>query len=82
MSDALASGAFCLIPHLGIGPAEEVIVVTRARSSDGQLQPMEIDSYWFTTRGKTYNFSCVFPTSLGATYTSICRSAGTSLHLR
>jgi hypothetical protein len=64
---------------LAIGTAEEVIVVVRARATDGTLRRQEIDSYWFQLRGRTYNFSCVFPTASAAVYVPICNSAAMSL---
>jgi len=63
---------------LAIGPTEEVIVFVRPKSGSAQ----EIDSYWFEVRGKTYNLSCGFPTSLVGTYASVCQAAARSLRPR
>lgn len=65
---------------LAVGHTVEVIIVVRAKSTDGRLRSMEIDSYWFEVERRTYNFSCVFPTALAATFAPICNSAAISLH--
>jgi hypothetical protein len=67
---------------LAIGPTQEVIIVVRARGNDGTTRRQEIDSYWFRLRGRTYNFSCVFPTASAATYVPICNAAASSLRAR
>ena len=64
---------------LAIGASEEVIVTVPATS---ERASGEIDSYWFEVRGKTYDLSCTFPTSMVGTYVSICQAAARSLRIR